>query len=227
MRVADMARVRARAERLEAARPKVSEAQAVLDFFKENVLAPTTGPREPDRECVAARGARTGRVGHRVRLLAEPAVEASIRATLGESYLGLGEPAKAIRQLDQCLDAAPQGPRRRAPDTLRSMNRLADAHMAGGHVDRARPLYHEALSRGKAVMGADDPEVLAFMNNLGRAYLASEPALAEPVLREALAAWMKKARDDWHTYEAASLMGGFLLIRKNYAGAEPLPAPGL
>ena len=70
-------------------------------------------------------------------------------------------------------------------------------------------------------MGAEHLDVLAFMNNLGRAYLASEPALAEPVLREALAAWMKKARDDWHTYEAASLLGGFLLIRKDYAAAEP------
>ena len=70
-------------------------------------------------------------------------------------------------------------------------------------------------------MGAEDLDVLAFMNNLGRAYLASEPAMAEPVLREALAGWMRKARDDWHTYEAASLMGRFLLIRKNYAGAEP------
>ena len=63
--------------------------------------------------------------------------------------------------------------------------------------------------------------MLTYMNNLGRAYLASEPALAEPVLREALAGWMRKARDDWHTYEAASLLGGFLLIRKDYAGAEP------
>ena len=101
------------------------------------------------------------------------------------------------------------------------MSTLADACMAGGHVARARLLYEEALSRGKAAKGPEDSEVLAFMNNLGRAYLASEPAMAEPVLSEALSAWMRKARDDWHTYEAASLMGGYLLIRKNYAGAEP------
>ena len=75
--------------------------------------------------------------------------------------------------------------------------------------------------RGKRVMGADDRVVLTFMNNLGRAYLASEPAFAEPVLREALAGWMRKAGDDWHTSEAASQMGGFLLIQKNYAAAEP------
>ena len=133
----------------------------------------------------------------------------------------LGEPAKAIHQLDRALTLRRQALGVDNPDTLRSMSRLADAHMAGGHVDRALPLYLEALSHGKAAMGAEDLEVLAFMNNLGRAYLASEPALAEPVLRDALAAWMKKARDDWHTYEAGSLMGGFLLIRKNYAGAEP------
>ncbi len=101
------------------------------------------------------------------------------------------------------------------------MSRLADAYMASGKVDRARTLYEEALSRGKAALGEQDLDVLTFMNNLGRADLASEPALAEPVLREALAGWMRKAVDDWHTYEAASMMGGFLLIQKNYAGAEP------
>jgi hypothetical protein len=40
-------------------------------------------------------------------------------------------------------------------------------------------------------------------------------------LRDALAGWMKKDHDDWHTYEAASLLGRFLLIRKDYVAAEP------
>ena len=64
---ADAARLRPITARHEAARPKVSEAQAVLDFFKENVLAvpgggtggsrrrthrparPSNGPRRPSR----------------------------------------------------------------------------------------------------------------------------------------------------------------------------------
>ncbi len=155
--------------------------------------------------------------------VAEPAVEASIRSALGETYLGLGEPAKAIRQLDRALalrrEALGGDDPRHAPVDGPPRRRL---HGRRPRSTRRRPLYLEALSRGKAAMGAEHASTCwTFMNNLGRAYLASEPALAEPVLREALAGWMRKARDDWHTYEAASMMGGFLLIRKNYAGAEP------
>ena len=153
--------------------------------------------------------------------VAEPAVEASIRTTLGETYLGLGERAKAIHHLEQALALRRQALGLDAADTLKSMDTLAEAYMADGQIDRARPLYEEALSHGKRVMGADHLGVLTFMNHLGRAYLASEPAFAEPVLREALAGWMRKAGNDWHTYEAASQMGGFLLIQKNYAAAEP------
>ena len=225
MIAAERAREVAQQARLEADRPKVSEAQAVLDFFRENVLAadPTWELKANASPRAALERAETAIES----VVAEPAVEATIRGAVGESYLSLGEPAKAIRQLDRALTL-----RRKAlgvdnPDTLRSMSRLADAHMAGGQVDRALPLYLEALSRGKAAMGAEDLEVLAFMNNLGRAYLASEPALAEPVLRDALAAWMKKARDDWHTYEAAQPDGGLPADPEELRRGRALPDPGL
>ena len=205
------------------ATPKVPEAQAVLDFFKENVLA-VPGADEERRARTPSPRAALDRAEAALgsSFVAEPAVEASIRTTLGETYLGLGEPAKAIHQLDKALALRQQAlgfdKSRHAPVDERPSPTPA---WPAARSQRARLLYEEALSRGKAAMGAEDPDVLTFMNNLGRAYLASEPAMAEPVLREALSAWMRKARDDWHTYEAASLMGGYLLIRKNYAGAEP------
>src|SRR5262249_57177412 len=117
----------------------------------------------------------------------DPVVEASIRTTLGETYLGLGEPAKAIHQFDRALTLRRENLDRNDRATLRSMDSLADAYMARGQVDRARPLYDEALSRGKAALGDQDLDVLAFMNGLGRAYLPSDAALAEPVLPRARA----------------------------------------
>ncbi len=220
------AEVRARDE---SARNKVPEAQAVLDFFRENLLtaAPTDGQGGKDRAGASPRAAleRAEAILASSRSM-EPAVEATIRDTLGETYLDLGEPAKAISLFDRALELRRQALGLDHRETLRSMGRLADAYMADGHVDWARPLYEAALSCGKTALGAEDPDVLTAMNNLGRAYLRSEPALAEPVLREALAAWIRKDRDDWHTYEAASLMGGFLLIRKDFAAAEPLMIQG-
>jgi eukaryotic-like serine/threonine-protein kinase len=219
-----MARAMAERDRLEAARPKVSEAQAVLDFFRENVLAapPAAGPGgKPGADTSGRAALERAEAALNSSLVADPAAEASIRTAMGETYLGLGEPAKAIHQLDQALMLRRQALGFDAADTLKSMNTLAEAYMAAGQIDMARPLYEEALSRGKTAMGAEHLDMLTVMNNLGRAYLASEPAPAEPVLREALAGWMRKAGHDWHTYEAASQMGGFLLIQKNYAGAEP------
>jgi serine/threonine protein kinase len=210
----------ARQARAQVGKPKMPEAQAVLDFFKENLLAsppPAESGGKPGAHAALERTEAALETG----AVADPAVEASIRTALGETYLGLGEAAKAIHQLDRALVLRREAP---GPDDrvlFQSMSRLADAYMASGQVDRARPLYEEALSRGKAALGDQDLDVLVFMNDLGRAYLASEPALAEPVLREALAGWMRRAGDDWHTYEAASMMGGLMLIQKNYAGAEP------
>jgi non-specific serine/threonine protein kinase/serine/threonine-protein kinase len=227
-----MARERAMLERdraqHESARKKVPEAQAVLDFFKESLLtaAPTDGQGGKDGAGASPRAALERAEAALESSAMEPAVEASIRDTLGETHLRLGEPAKAIAQFDSALDLRRQSLGLDHRETLRSMGRLADAYTADGQVDRARPLYEEALSRGKTALGAGDPDVLTVMNDLGRAYLRSEPALAEPVLREALAAWIRKDHNDWHTYEAASLMGGFLLIRKDYDAAEPLLLQG-
>ena len=215
--------------RQEMAKRKASEAQAVLDFLKENLLATAT-EAEVGRKPEAAPSPRSALERAEAALesasVTDPVAEASIRTTLGETYLGLGEPARAIHQLDRALTLRRANLDRDDRATLRSMDRLAGAYMASGQVDRARPLYEEALSRGKAAKGPEDPEVLAFMNNLGRAYLASEPAMAEPVLREALAGWVRKAPDDWHTYEAAGLLGRFLLIQKNFAAAEPFLLQG-
>jgi serine/threonine protein kinase len=220
MREAMRAEAAFRAQRAQedAAGPKLSEAQAVLEFFKESVLAADPAASSGEKPSSAAALARAeAALDSSPR---EPAAEASIRAALGEAYLVLDEPARAIRHLDRALMLRDQALGADNPDTLRSMSGLAGAYLANGQVDQALPLYIKALSRARAATSADSYVVMTLMNDLGRAYLAAEPAAAEPILREALANWMKKSHDDWHTYEAASLMGRFLLIQKNYGAAE-------
>jgi len=209
--------------RQEMARRKASEAQAVLDFWKENLLA--TAPEaenggRPGADLPPRSALDRAEAALQSASVGDPVAEASIRATLGETYLGLGDTARAIRHLDQAVSLRRQALGPDNPDTLRSMSRLADAYLAGGRVAQALPLCVEAVSRGKAAMGDESYDLLTLMNNLGRAYLASEPATAEPILREALAGWMRKDHDDWHTFEAAALLGRFLLIQKDYRAAE-------
>jgi TolA-binding protein len=64
------------------------------------------------------------------------------------------------------------------------------------------------------------------MHNLARAYIADRPALAESLLREALAARERKYPDDWSTFEAQSLLGGSLLGQEKFADAEPFLVRG-
>jgi eukaryotic-like serine/threonine-protein kinase len=223
---AEMARSLAEAQQLararqQAARPAMSEAQAVSQFFMENILSadrkPTQGSQSPKPFAWHERA----EAALESTPVADPAIEAAIRSVLGERYVADGAPGRAIRHLDRAFSLRLKVLGQADARTLQSMSDLADAYLADGNVDKALPLFLEALSHGEAARGAESYIVLTFMNNLGRAYLATEPALAEPVVHEALSAWIKTHRDDWHTYEAASLLGRFLLIRKNYAAAEP------
>ncbi len=55
---------------------------------------------------------------------------------------------------------------------------------------------------------------------------AGKYAEAEPPARECLALREKQIPDDWRGFNAKSMLGGSLLGRKKYAGAEPLLLSG-
>lgn len=46
------------------------------------------------------------------------------------------------------------------PETLKSLNNLANVFTKNGEYDRALPLYEECLARRKRVLGEDNPETL-------------------------------------------------------------------
>src|SRR5262249_21966015 len=118
----------------------------------------------------------------------QPAAEASIRDTLGQTYHYLGEPRQAILQLERAVALRRQvlGPDH--PETLGSMNHLAGAYQAAGRLADALPLLEQTLERFKATLGPDHPETLQAMNDLARAYqaagrLAEAIALLEETLK--------------------------------------------
>ena len=55
---------------------------------------------------------------------------------------------------------------------------------------------------------------------------AGKYAEAEPEARTCLALREKLIPDDWHTFNAESMLGGSLLGQKKYAAAEPLLLSG-
>jgi non-specific serine/threonine protein kinase/serine/threonine-protein kinase len=142
-------------------------------------------------------------------------------SNLAIAYQNAGRTRESLPLLEETLR------RRRSklgpdhPETLVSMSNLAVGYREAGRLADALPLLEEALERRRATRGPDHPQTLRSANNLAFVYLATRPALAEPLLREALSIREKKLPDDWSTFEAQSLLGGSLLAQKKYAEAEP------
>jgi eukaryotic-like serine/threonine-protein kinase len=155
------------------AKQSESEARAVLDFFQNKVLA---AARPKDQEgglgiTATIREAVDAAVpGIDKSFADQPAVQASIRDTLGTSYWHLGEPNLAISQFELCrqLLRAAVGPDH--PDTLSTMNNLALAYYSAGRLQEAVALGEEALARFRTKFGTDDPKTLSIMSNLAIAY---------------------------------------------------------
>ena len=101
----------------------------------------------------------------------QPTVEASIRRTIGKAYFDLGVYPEAQRQWERAVDL-----RRRVlgpdhPDTLTSMNDLADAYRVQSAYKQAEPLFIKVLETRRRVLGEENPATLSSMNELANLYL--------------------------------------------------------
>jgi tetratricopeptide (TPR) repeat protein len=187
--VATRAEVRAKAES-EKARRAAAEAQAVLGFFQDRVLAAARpegqeGGLGKDVTIRAAVDAAEPKIA--VAFREQPTVEASVRGVLGTTYHFLGEPALAIRQLTRALELRSAELGADHPDTLLTQNNLALAYRDDGQWDRAIPLFERTLRVETARLGADHPSTLLTQNDLALTYRDSGQvdraiALFEPTL---------------------------------------------
>jgi len=120
--------------------------------------------------------------------LGDPLTVARMQNTLGESLLGLGDPAQAIVLLEKAraTQTARLGPDH--PDTLTSMNNLARAYLIAGKLELALPLYEETLKLRKKKIGPDHFYTINFMNMLAEGYQTTgkKLELVLPLLEESL-----------------------------------------
>jgi serine/threonine protein kinase len=160
-------------EAKESAQAEEAKTKAVLEFVENKVFA------------AARPEGQEGGLGHEVTLrraveaalpfveksfTGQPLIEARLRLTLGQSFWYLGEAKIAA---DQCqiartLYTKHLGPDH--PDTLRSMNILANSYLDLGRYAEALTLKEETLPLCKARLGPDHPNTLHSMNNLAVGY---------------------------------------------------------
>jgi serine/threonine protein kinase/Tfp pilus assembly protein PilF len=127
----------------------------------------------------------------------QPAVQASILMTMGETYLGIGEYDKAIAFMSRACDTFRQAVGADHPDSLTSMNNLAAAYKAAGQHSPAIRLLEEVLAKRQQQPGPDHHDTLQTMNNLAVIYHdAGRLDKALPLLEKTLAKCQEKLGPD-------------------------------
>ncbi len=157
----------------ETAEAKEAETRTVLDFVQSRIFAAA----RPEGEA--------GGLGHDVTLKraalaalayvdrtfgGQPLIEARLRATLGTSFLYLGEAKVAADQYDRAHSIYEKMLGPNDPITLQSTNNLAGSFRALGLYPRALELYQDTLVRREKALGRMHPETLHSMNNLATIY---------------------------------------------------------
>jgi serine/threonine protein kinase len=105
--------------------------------------------------------------------IGDPLTVAEMQHTLGWSLVGLGDGDAAVEVLQKATDTrkAHLGPDH--PDTLVSMNYLADAYYLARKYDQAVTLYEETLALRKAKLGPEHRDTLMSMNDLASGYVGA------------------------------------------------------
>ncbi|MFQ5473065.1 MAG: tetratricopeptide repeat protein, partial [Dehalococcoidia bacterium] len=163
-------------------------AGAVNRFLNDDLLA-AVAPEQQGRDVTmrevldAASNSIDGRFPNK------PLIEASVRMTLGKTYISLGEHAQAEPHLVQALTLRRAELGEDHPDTLASMNSLATLHKNQGRYHDARALYERALQTSLVTLGEGNPQTLELMNNLAVVHdVQGHYDEAEPLYAKTLAA---------------------------------------
>jgi tetratricopeptide (TPR) repeat protein len=188
-------RDRAEAREKEANRER-AVAQAVNAFLQHDLLGQAdvgnqplpAGPAGRDRDITVRALLDRAAAGVGGKFADQPEVEAAIRLTIGNAYRALGEYDRAQQHLDQAVAWRRQHLGADHPDTLASLNDLAELYHYRGRHAEAEPLYQEALAGRRQHLGADHPDTLTSLNNLASlCHSRGRYAEAEPLFQEALA----------------------------------------
>ncbi len=169
-------------------------AQAVSDFLEKDLLSQAgsdtqAGPGvrpDPDIKVRTALDRAATRLGGKFE--GRPAVEAAIRQTIGDTYLELGLYADAERQMTRALDLRRRGLGSDHPDTLRTMQALADVYQREGNYDAGERMAGSLLEAERRLGRANTKEAIAAMITLadiagqGRLDYARAEALNTQVL---------------------------------------------
>ncbi|HET6325240.1 MAG TPA: serine/threonine-protein kinase, partial [Planctomycetaceae bacterium] len=150
-----------------------AETKAVLEFVETRIFAAVRpeGQQGGLGRLVSLRKAIESALPYVEKSFpSHPLIEARLRLTLGKSFYFLGDAQTAAVQADRAraLYTRLRGPD--DPDTLQSMNDLANSYSFLGRTVDALNLEEETLALRKATLGPEHPATLGSMHNLAISY---------------------------------------------------------
>ncbi|HEX7423328.1 MAG TPA: serine/threonine-protein kinase, partial [Terriglobales bacterium] len=161
----------------EASRARTAErtALAINDFLERDLLSQSDSERQsgtnradPDLKVRTALDRAATRITGKFDQ--QPEVEASIRDTIGQTYINLGLHKEARPQLERALEL-----RRRVlgvehPKTLETLFRIGSLTLVEGKYAQAETIFSQALDSRRRVLGPEDPSTLESMMGLANNY---------------------------------------------------------
>jgi tetratricopeptide (TPR) repeat protein len=151
------------------AQAREAETMAVLDFVENKVFAAARpeGQDEGLGHDISLRKAMEAALPFiESTLTNQPLIEARLRMTVGWSFWCVGEATNAAEQFQAARLLYTQHRGTNHPDTLRSMNNLANSYRDLGREAEALKLHQETLDLRKATLGPEHPDTLITMNNV-------------------------------------------------------------
>jgi hypothetical protein len=160
------------------ANKEAAVAQAVNDFLQNDMLAQASaanqfGPSvkpDPDLKVRTALDRAAQRITGKFDK--QPEVEASIRDTIGQTYMDLGLYSEARKQLERAMELERRVLGARNPNTLKTLSRLGQTAVLQGNYPEADALFNRALEAQRRVLGLDHPDTMKSLNGLANVYYA-------------------------------------------------------
>ena len=144
--------------------PKPSDkrriSQAVTEFFSKDLLASVNPARAMGREVTVREVLDNVAEKIEGKFKDAPSIEASIRDTLGATYLSLGKYKAAELHLERALQLRRGQFGGEDPDTLKSMATLGELYCGLARYDKAEPLFVKVLETRRRVLGEEHKDTL-------------------------------------------------------------------
>lgn len=194
---------------------EAANAFAVTDFLQNDLLAQASPEMQggaavrPDPELKVRTALDRAAERMETQFAGKPLIEASIRQTVGNTYLRLGLIPEARRQMERALDLRRKTLGEGHLETLQSIHSLAWLLQQQKDYTAAEPLQEQILAARVRLLGERHPETLRAMNNLAGSYLGQlKMTKAQPMLERLVKAMIAvRGKEDPSTLVVMNNLG--------------------